>query len=166
MLENQLLKLFVGLSALDATGLLAAVSGVLQQRAAAMAGPTTMMTASVWGQGRAALQLSQRRGLQPGEEECMICRDEVPASVSFQPCGHKVCFTCVENMRAKNIFKKDVGVKCPFCRAYVDGYQAATQRCGGAIMLLIEPKTVCCQRFCRYQHHHNAPPHGHQPASA
>jgi hypothetical protein len=29
----------------------------------------------------------------------------VPASVGFKPCNHTVCFTCMENMRAKNIFK-------------------------------------------------------------
>lgn len=40
-----------------------------------------------------------------GEEECHICRDEIPATIAFMPCKHKVCFGCVENMRAKNIFK-------------------------------------------------------------
>lgn len=74
-----------------------------------MAGQT-FVTATVWGQGRAAISLSSMAGkVQDGEEECMICRDDVPACVSFQPCSHAVCFACVENMRAKNIFK----VRCP-----------------------------------------------------
>ncbi|KAI8472642.1 MAG: hypothetical protein J3K34DRAFT_203759 [Monoraphidium minutum] len=86
---------------------------------------STMHTASVWGQGRAAVTLSMAAGkVKDGEEECMICRDDVPACVSFQPCSHAVCFACVENMRAKNIFKADKGVKCPFCRAYIDGYKS------------------------------------------
>ncbi len=88
-----------------------------------MAATSTLVTASVWGQGRAALKLSQRKGVADGEEECHICRDG-PASVSFKPCAHKVCFACVENMRAKNIFRQDKGVKCPFCRAFVDEYAA------------------------------------------
>lgn len=66
------------------------------------------MTASVWGQGLAAIRLSAdavQLGMQPGDEECHICRDEIPATIAFLPCRHKVCFGCVENMRAKNIFK-------------------------------------------------------------
>jgi hypothetical protein len=70
-----------------------------------MAGQT-FVTATVWGQGRAAACLTSQAGrLGAGDEECMICRDEVAASVAFQPCGHAVCFGCVESMRAKNIFK-------------------------------------------------------------
>jgi hypothetical protein len=147
-----------------------------------MAGQS-FVTANVWGQGRAAATLSHKAGrLQDGEEECMICREEVAASVAFQPCSHAVCFACVENMRAKNIFKvrergesperllktpppltlgrvhpsgprqphahavavcrpalpfptpprrngvaaaqADKGVKCPFCRGYIDGYRS------------------------------------------
>ncbi len=72
---------------------------------AAMYGQTSV-TATVWGQGREAVSLSNLAGeLKEGEEECMICRDDVPACVSFKPCSHAVCFACVENMRAKNIFK-------------------------------------------------------------
>ena len=79
------------------------------------------------------------------EEECQICRsDELPASISLLPCNHKVCISCVEAMRAKNIFKGeyiqfryrvfmhshllpsqvDRGVRCPFCRGFVDEYAA------------------------------------------
>lgn len=67
-----------------------------------MAG-TSVWTANVWGQGRAVAKVATN--LKEGEEECMICRNDVPASVGFQPCKHTVCFACVENMRAKNIFK-------------------------------------------------------------
>lgn len=66
----------------------------------------TLHTASVWGQGRAAATLSTLAGgVRHGEEECWVCRDDVPAVVAFQPCAHSVCFACVESMRAKNIFK-------------------------------------------------------------
>ncbi|EFJ52520.1 hypothetical protein VOLCADRAFT_103016 [Volvox carteri f. nagariensis] len=34
-----------------------------------------------------------------------------------------ICFGCVENLRAKNIFRADKGVKCPFCRQYVTQYE-------------------------------------------
>eukprot|EP00878_Enallax_costatus_P000641 GHUV01000746.1.p2 GENE.GHUV01000746.1~~GHUV01000746.1.p2 ORF type:complete len:248 (+),score=65.02 GHUV01000746.1:178-921(+) len=87
---------------------------------------TTTLTASVWGQGRQASALSAQaaKRMGKGDEECHICRDDVPATISFVPCKHKVCFGCVENMRAKNIFKADKGIRCPFCRQYVDGYQS------------------------------------------
>ena len=73
----------------------------------------TMLTAAVWGQGRKAVTLSSLKGtLKPGEEEeeCMICRDETAANVSFNPCSHAVCYACVESMRAKNIFRVRVSV--------------------------------------------------------
>jgi hypothetical protein len=68
---------------------------------------STAVTASVWGQGLAAIKLSAlaSRGMQEGDEECHICRDDIPATIAFVPCKHKVCFNCMENMRAKNIFK-------------------------------------------------------------
>jgi hypothetical protein len=70
----------------------------------------------MWGQGRAAVNLSAAaaaEGQGVGEDnECMICRDEVPACVAFRPCSHAVCFACVENMRAKNIFKVCLCVEC------------------------------------------------------
>ena len=106
-------------------------------------------TASVWGNGKAAHLASQHRKLEEGDEECMICRsDERPASVALMPCKHKVCIHCVETMRASNIFKvrpaslccavpalrscrdpvdplqADKGVKCPFCRGFVEQYDA------------------------------------------
>lgn len=69
---------------------------------------STAVTASVWGQGLAAMRLSAQAvsvGLREGDEECHICRDDIPATIAFVPCRHKVCFGCMENMRAKNIFK-------------------------------------------------------------
>ncbi|KAL6753396.1 hypothetical protein V8C86DRAFT_2727495 [Haematococcus lacustris] len=82
---------------------------------------STAWTSSVWGQGRRAISVTRK--LQQGEDECFVCRDDVPASVGLRPCGHKLCAVCVENMRAKNIFKADKGVKCPFCRQFVEGYE-------------------------------------------
>jgi hypothetical protein len=71
-----------------------------------MSAGTSAHTASVWGNGKAALIAASHRKLEAGDEECMICRsDDVPASVSLLPCKHLVCIACVENMRAKNVFK-------------------------------------------------------------
>ena len=83
---------------------------------------TSAWTATVWGQGKSALLATKQRKLRDGEEECFVCRNDVPASVCLLPCTHKVCVACVENLRAKNIFKSDAGVKCPFCRAFIDQY--------------------------------------------
>jgi hypothetical protein len=33
----------------------------------------------------------------------------------------------VEQLRAKNVFKADKGVKCPFCRAYIESYTPANR---------------------------------------
>ena len=111
--------------------------------------------ASVWGNGKASLLAAINRKLEEGEEECMICRDDVPASVKFSPCNHVVCFGCVESMRARNIFKvcgrsraqlqvlfhmcqtdfpfaslqADKGVRCPFCRQFIEQY-TSLQRYG------------------------------------
>ena len=84
-------------------------------------------TATVWGGAQKAMLASTARKLQPGEDECMICRDDVPASVKFISCGHTACFFCVEQLRAKNVFKADKGVKCPFCRAYIESYTPANR---------------------------------------
>lgn len=83
---------------------------------------TTAWTATVWGQGKLAMAVHRQRKLREGEEECFVCRNDVPASVALQPCGHKVCVACVENLRAKNIFRADKGVTCPFCRQPVEHY--------------------------------------------
>ncbi|KAG1680793.1 hypothetical protein FOA52_008126 [Chlamydomonas sp. UWO 241] len=77
-------------------------------------------------------------GLREGEEECMICRSDVlPASVSLLPCKHAVCISCVETMRAKNIFRADQGVRCPFCRGYVDQYEALDSADDGIRAVLV-----------------------------
>ncbi|KAF8065877.1 TPK1 [Scenedesmus sp. PABB004] len=41
-------------------------------------------------------------------------------------------------MRAKNIFKVDSGIKCPFCRQYVDGYKAIQPPCESVQRFLAE----------------------------
>lgn len=73
---------------------------------------TSAFTASVWGQGRAAVALSASIAstlhvvdMAATLDECHICRDDIPVAIAFVPCSHKVCFGCVENMRAKNVFK-------------------------------------------------------------
>ncbi|GAX82324.1 hypothetical protein CEUSTIGMA_g9753.t1 [Chlamydomonas eustigma] len=82
-------------------------------------------TASVWGNGNLALVAAKERKLIEGDEECVICRnDDIPATVALQPCRHVVCIACVELMRANNVFKADKGIKCPFCRGYVEAYEA------------------------------------------
>ena len=85
-----------------------------------MSGPTAL-TASVWGQGRAAIHLSNQAAalVNDADEECMICRDDVPATIAFVPCSHRVCFACVENMRAKNIFKV---MACSDCIQHQRGF--------------------------------------------
>ncbi len=75
---------------------------------------STAVTASVWGQGLAAMRLSAQvavTGMREGDEECHICRDDIPATIAFVPCKHKVCFGCMEHMRAKNIFKVCLAVQ-------------------------------------------------------
>lgn len=71
---------------------------------------TSAWTAAVWGgAGRAHLaeDLARQGHLTAGheDEECWVCRNDVLATVLCKPCDHKVCVACVENLRAKNIFK-------------------------------------------------------------
>eukprot|EP00198_Chlamydomonas_reinhardtii_P001233 XP_001690568.1 predicted protein [Chlamydomonas reinhardtii] len=99
---------------------------------------SSVWTATVWGNGKAAIIASNNRKIRPGEEECFICKDDVPASVALRPCGHKVCFGCVENLRAKNIFRADKGVKCPFCRQYVEQYDPCNSADPEQVRLLNE----------------------------
>ncbi|GIL45827.1 hypothetical protein Vafri_2965 [Volvox africanus] len=99
---------------------------------------SSVWTATVWGQGKAAILAATNRKIQPGEEECHICKDDVPASVTLRPCGHMVCFGCVENLRAKNIFRADKGVKCPFCRQYVTQYEPCNSADPEQVRLLNE----------------------------
>ncbi|GLI63988.1 hypothetical protein VaNZ11_007100 [Volvox africanus] len=99
---------------------------------------SSVWTATVWGQGKAAILAATNKKIQPGEEECHICKDDVPASVTLRPCGHMVCFGCVENLRAKNIFRADKGVKCPFCRQYVTQYEPCNSADPEQVRLLNE----------------------------
>jgi hypothetical protein len=64
-------------------------------------------TTSVWGSASKAAVISSALGgtIREGEEECMICRADMPASVSLRPCCHSICLACVERMRAATIFK-------------------------------------------------------------
>eukprot|EP01026_Neomeris_dumetosa_P080742 TRINITY_DN89845_c0_g1_i1.p1 TRINITY_DN89845_c0_g1~~TRINITY_DN89845_c0_g1_i1.p1 ORF type:complete len:620 (-),score=85.81 TRINITY_DN89845_c0_g1_i1:137-1996(-) len=55
-------------------------------------------------------------------EECFICSADVPVSVEFAPCGHISCLGCLDRLRSANIYMADTGVRCPFCRQYVDRY--------------------------------------------
>ncbi|GMH37009.1 hypothetical protein BSKO_04882 [Bryopsis sp. KO-2023] len=57
-----------------------------------------------------------------GLDTCMICCADVRVSVFFKPCGHKMCYCCVEQTRIRNIYKADKGVKCPFCRQYIEEF--------------------------------------------
>ncbi|DBA74033.1 TPA: hypothetical protein ACH3X1_010851 [Trebouxia sp. C0004] len=59
-------------------------------------------------------------------EECTICY-AAPQNVSFKPCSHGACYDCVNSLRRANIFKADAGVKCPYCRAYVENYEGLTE---------------------------------------
>ncbi|KAG2448805.1 hypothetical protein HYH02_006156 [Chlamydomonas schloesseri] len=99
---------------------------------------SSVWTATVWGNGKAAIIAASNRKIRPGEEECFICKDDVPASVALRPCGHKICFGCVENLRAKNIFRADKGVKCPFCRQYVEQYDPCNSADPEQVRLLNE----------------------------
>ena len=53
-------------------------------------------TATLWGRGR---MIAAHRKLREGEEECWVCREDVPASVGLKPCGHKVM--AVDRLSAK-----------------------------------------------------------------
>ncbi|GAB4821810.1 hypothetical protein N2152v2_008856 [Parachlorella kessleri] len=63
----------------------------------------------------------ERRKLKQGEEACCICLTN-PVEVTFKPCNHDVCLECCNRMRAANVFKADVGIKCAMCRQYIEMY--------------------------------------------
>ncbi|KAF5832809.1 hypothetical protein DUNSADRAFT_11182 [Dunaliella salina] len=89
---------------------------------------STAITASVWGKGKQAQMTS--RPLRPGEEECSLCRNDVPALVRLKGCdcsNYAVCLACVENLRATNIFRANKGVTCPFCRGYIECFEPVTR---------------------------------------
>ncbi|KXZ46485.1 hypothetical protein GPECTOR_43g921 [Gonium pectorale] len=102
-----------------------------------------------------------RREFVPRAQECHICKDDVPASVSLRPCGHMICFACVENLRAKNIFRADKGVKCPFCRTYVTQYEPCNSADPEQVRLLNE-----ANRAAAFAHAGRAPSAGSGAAAA
>jgi hypothetical protein len=112
-----------------------------------MSGPTAL-TATVWGQGRAAIHLSNQAAalVKDADEECMICRDDVPATIAFVPCSHRVCFACVENMRAKNIFKVMV---LSSLGQPPEGFLAGGRGGGGVLDLPITPDAVAICRLTK-----------------
>ncbi len=157
--------------------------------------PAPGRTATVWGQGKAAYDKVAGSKVQPGEEECHICRDDVPASVRLKPCAHSICLGCVEQLRAKNIFRyesrgpyalragtraaaaclrerevsatclplrcrADKGIKCPFCRTYVDLYEPCNRFEGG-------PGALCARStHPASPHAPHAPHHLYSPSPA
>eukprot|EP00884_Botryococcus_braunii_P019350 jgi/Botrbrau1/6099/Bobra.177_1s0036.1 len=58
----------------------------------------------------------------PQEEECIICRN-ARTQVKVSPCNHELCQQCVDFLRREAVYKPDEGVKCPFCRGFVDHYE-------------------------------------------
>eukprot|EP00803_Ostreobium_quekettii_P005558 evm.model.scf_1790.1 EVM.evm.TU.scf_1790.1 scf_1790:5402-13406(-) len=90
---------------------------------------------SVWGRIRAPEASASKAPVAP-EDACRICLDSVPASVRFRPCGHRMCYSCVEKNRARNIFLADKGVKCPFCRRFIEEYVATDGGSAEALALL------------------------------
>lgn len=58
-------------------------------------------------------------------EECYICYEQRPTSafVTFGPCGHGSCISCMKDLRKRAISKAAKGVECPLCRAFVEHYK-------------------------------------------
>ncbi|KAK9804976.1 hypothetical protein WJX73_006383 [Symbiochloris irregularis] len=63
--------------------------------------------------------------LQEGQEECNICFESA-VDVRFVPCKHGSCNSCVDQLRIAAVFKPDAGVRCPYCRQYVNGFSSLT----------------------------------------
>ncbi|KAK9822267.1 hypothetical protein WJX74_001088 [Apatococcus lobatus] len=88
------------------------------------AGPRVWGPAPAWGKHKDGPDSEDDElKLKPGEEECSICFNAA-AKIQLKPCRHKSCLGCVHRLRAANIFKPDAGIKCPFCRQFVGGYEA------------------------------------------
>ena len=101
--------------------------------------------AGVWGRPVHA-EAEVEQDILDSDFACSICFTK-PQSVRFRPCKHAACKTCVDSLRRTNIFKvcncnsitsilsdlpqptfkfplqADAGVKCPYCRGYVEGYE-------------------------------------------
>ncbi|KAL4458757.1 hypothetical protein ABPG75_013622 [Micractinium tetrahymenae] len=76
---------------------------------------------SAWG-GGAGGSSADRARLPKGQEDCHICGADSPVEIKLQPCKHELCLGCVNSMRNANILRPDAGLKCPFCREFVDGF--------------------------------------------
>ncbi|KAL4435864.1 hypothetical protein ABPG77_000626 [Micractinium sp. CCAP 211/92] len=76
---------------------------------------------SAWGGGVGGSS-AERSRLPKGEEDCHICGADSPVEIKLQPCNHELCLGCVNSMRNANILRPDAGLKCPFCREFVDGF--------------------------------------------
>lgn len=77
---------------------------------------------SVWGRPIRDEAVQEQEDATNSEEQCTICYSGA-SNVIFKPCNHAACKPCVDGLRRSNIFKADAGVKCPYCRAYVEKYQ-------------------------------------------
>ncbi|BDA44940.1 hypothetical protein COCOBI_06-4190 [Coccomyxa sp. Obi] len=82
-----------------------------------MTGTKVAWGGKVWG-SEAAIST---RELKEGESACCICFN-APEEIRFSPCKHAVCQPCLDRLRQANIFKADPGIKCPFCRQFVEAY--------------------------------------------
>eukprot|EP00892_Ulva_mutabilis_P007890 jgi/Ulvmu1/5473/UM023_0009.1 len=64
----------------------------------------------------------------PGKrtKQCYICfaDQSYDMLVQFLPCKHDACVVCMEDLRKEAIRKTAKGVNCPFCRTFVDQYEA------------------------------------------
>jgi hypothetical protein len=75
---------------------------------------------AAWGAGGAAG--GDRARLPKGKDPCHICGEDSMCEVTLQPCKHEMCLSCCNTMRQGIVFKADAGLKCPFCREFVDGF--------------------------------------------
>lgn len=54
--------------------------------------------------------------------DCDICSEESASNIQYKPCSHYSCFDCFIKLRQANLFKADQGVRCPFCRQYIEKF--------------------------------------------
>ena len=110
---------------------------------------------SVWGRINRDEVAQEQDDTSNTEEQCTICYNGAQ-SVRFKPCNHAACKNCVDDLRRTNIFKvcvqsslpalpadhtdlqvltalayaqADAGVKCPYCRTYVENYEPLERYC-------------------------------------
>eukprot|EP00891_Asterochloris_glomerata_P004541 jgi/Astpho2/4541/fgenesh1_pg.00067_%23_97_t len=58
----------------------------------------------------------------PGQEMCTLCMNAA-VSIYLQPCKHQTCSNCVNSLRRSAVGQASSGVRCPWCRALVGGYE-------------------------------------------